>query len=193
MSHRHGDTKFLESVSNLRRAIKRASGRSPSAEVVRDISACLQQGRLFFEAASEAPLQIRPLQIFYGMVGFSKAVVLARNVRSISTLVQAHGLSDVSPDNATIAGMRLRFQADGIFQQFNDAVAPLGSIRYFDNSMRQKAIKPFDAASGLSNSDCSLTDLLGRIPGLQRLYHRTFDAKPECWHLDITYRNSVSI
>jgi ABC-type arginine/histidine transport system permease subunit len=65
--------KFLESMANLRVVLKRATGRTPSAQVARDIAACLQQGRLFFEIAASAPLQVQPLQIYYGMVGFAKA------------------------------------------------------------------------------------------------------------------------
>ena len=59
---------FLESVTNLKPLIKENLGREPSTHVAREVASCLQQGRLFFEAARSAPLEIRPLQLFYGMV-----------------------------------------------------------------------------------------------------------------------------
>ena len=83
--------KFLESTTNLKAAIKRTTGRTPSTEIARDIAACLQQGRLFFEIAALAPLQVQPLQIYYGIVGFAKAIVLARGVRESFTLIRGLG------------------------------------------------------------------------------------------------------
>ena len=81
--------KFLESTTNLKAVIKQSTGRSPSTEIARDIAACLQQGRIFFEIASAAPLQVQPLQLYYGVVGFAKAIILARNVQSIATVAQS--------------------------------------------------------------------------------------------------------
>ncbi|MCG2665311.1 YaaC family protein [Bradyrhizobium sp. GCM10023182] len=74
--------RFLESTSNLKAIVKQSTGRMPSTEIARDIAACLQQGRLFFDIAASAQLQVQPLQIYYGIVGFSKAIILARNLLS---------------------------------------------------------------------------------------------------------------
>lgn len=183
--------RFLESTINLRKAIKRVTGRTPSAEIARDVSACLQQGRLFFEAAATSPLQIQPLQLYYGMVGFAKAIVLARKASSISTLVQSHGLSEASDDNTTIAAMRIKFQEKGVFQQFNDSIAALATVNYYDGSMRHKVSKPFDSASALAGSDSTLQELLRRIPSLQRSIRRTFDIDPLSWSIDISYQNGL--
>src|SRR5260221_14531548 len=105
--------KFLESTTNLKAILKRATGRSPTTEIARDIAACLQQGRLFFEIAASAPLQIQPLQIYYGIVGFAKAIILARNVQSIATIAQSHGLSDISQQNTKVEDLSLQFQRRG--------------------------------------------------------------------------------
>ena len=76
------DIKFLESATNLRELIGNSTGREPSAGIAREIAVCIQQGRLFFEAAVEAPIQIKPLQIYYGVVAFARA--------------RAHGLTDIT-------------------------------------------------------------------------------------------------
>jgi len=54
--------KFLESAENLKPLVKMRFGREPSSALAHEISACLQQGRLFYEAAESSPLEIRPLQ-----------------------------------------------------------------------------------------------------------------------------------
>src|SRR6266850_3483285 len=173
--------KFLESMANLRVVLKRATGRTPSAQVARDIAACLQQGRLFFEIAASAPLQVQPLQIYYGMVGFAKAIILARSVSSIATIAQSHGLSDISQQNMRIENLCLRFQRRGVFQQFNDTVAALGRVNYFDDFGAHKSVvKPFDQAGSLTDGVSTLKEILARVPGLQMLYQRTFAEKAAC-------------
>lgn len=173
--------KFLESATNLRVLLKRVTGRTPSAQVAREIAACLQQGRLFFEIAASAPLQVQPLQIYYGIVGFAKAIILARSVSSIATIAQSHGLSDISQQNARIENLSLRFQNRGVFQQFNDTLAALGRVNYFDDLGSLKhARKPFDRAVSLKDGMTTLRDILGRIPGLQTLYRRTFAQEAAC-------------
>src|ERR1700730_883248 len=180
--------KFLESTANLKSIISKSSGRTPSTEIARDISACLQQGRMFFEIAASAPPQIQPLQIFYGMVGFAKAVILARTVSLIATIQQSHGLSDVSSQNAKVEELSLRFQGNGVFAQFNDVMAQLGRINYFDKfSAPLSVLKPFDELSALNADKCSLKDILARIPGLQKLYSKTFSEDAACCGFSLFY------
>jgi hypothetical protein len=81
--------KFLESCENLKPLIKRRFGREPNTSIAREIIACLQQGRLFYEAAERSPLEIAPLQLFYGMVGFSKALIIASGLRPLATLIES--------------------------------------------------------------------------------------------------------
>ena len=64
------ECRFLESSENLKPLVKKRFGREPSTSVAREIAVCLQQGRLFYEAAAASPLEIKPLQMFYGMVAF---------------------------------------------------------------------------------------------------------------------------
>ncbi|MGY3610813.1 MULTISPECIES: YaaC family protein [unclassified Bradyrhizobium] len=184
------DIRFLESTTNLKTIIKKSTGKTPSTEVARDIAACLQQGRLFFEIASSAPLQVQPLQIYYGMVGFAKAIVLARNIQSISTIAQSHGLSGVAQPTSKVEDLTLKFHQKGLFAQFNDVVASLGRPNYFDNSMPRSEPKPFDSAAALGGTTCSFKDILGRIPSLQRLYQRTFSEDAACWSISFYHRGN---
>jgi hypothetical protein len=168
------DIKFLESATNVRELIRNSRGRKPSADVAREIAVCIQQGRLYFEAAAEAPIQIKPLQIYYGVVAFAQAVIVAIKNRSLSTLARAHGLTDVTQNDAGVEGLTLRVERSGTFQEFNDAIAPLGRIWYYDNSMPKWFEKPFDVAANLSDQQISITEILARAPGLWGKFSQTF-------------------
>jgi hypothetical protein len=146
-------SRFLESGENLKPLVKKRFGREPSSSITREIIACLQQGRLFYEAAASSPLEIRPLQQFYGMVGFSKAIVVASQLRSLSTLRPAHGLRDISAGNSRIADLRLRIENAGTFQEFNDVVATLTRLCYIDNATRWRAISLPSAKSSVNTQN----------------------------------------
>ena len=167
--------RFLESSENLKPLVKMRFGREPSTSVARDIAACLVQGRLFYEVAVSSPLEIRPLQMYYGMVGFAKALVLARHSRSAATLPHAHGLKDISRENSRIAELRLRVDGAGTFQEFNDVVAELSRVQYIGYSYERRAISTPSAKSAqLRAVELSLRDILTRIPELDSLYRMTF-------------------
>lgn len=190
--------RFLESAGNLAPLVKLRTGKTCSDGVARDIAACLQQGRQFYESAGESALEIRPLLLYYGMVGFAKAVILASHVRRHSTLAKSHGLRDISPANAsaseltlaigqgdndtddgseiTIPGISLAIRGAGTFQQFNDVVRRLHRFRYNDPRDALQTLTFPDAATSdeLAHLRVSLKDILGRIPGLHTLYSDTF-------------------
>jgi YaaC-like Protein len=167
--------RFLESSENLKPLVKRRFGREPSTSIAREIAACLQQGRLFYEAAGRSPLEIRPLQLFYGMVGFSKALVLASSGCSINTLRQSHGLKDISVNNPRIAELRVKLGNAGTFQNFNDVVAGLSRFCYIDiQSQRRAVYLPSAKSRELRGVQLSLREIISRIPGLESLYRMTF-------------------
>ena len=185
--------KFIESGGNLKSLIKKRFGREPSVTRLREIGACLQQGRLFYEAASEAPLEIRPLQQFYGMLAFARALIIASQRRSLATLSQSHGLRDVSQHGMRIAEMKVKIQRSGTFQEFNDVVASLNRLCYIDNETKWRVIPiPSAVSSQLVDLELSLRDLLGRIPGLDALYRMTFRSEPltEPIHFETGYRDN---
>ena len=181
------DIKFLESATNVREIIRNSTGRELSAGIAREIAVCIQQGRLFFEAAVEAPIQIKPLQIYYGVVAFAQAVVVATKHSSLSTLARAHGIKDITQDDAGVEDLVLRVENSGTFQEFNDAIAPLGRIWYYDNSMPRWYDKPFDVAEGLSGRQITVTDILARTPGLSRQFGRTFGSSGKTVPIDLYF------
>ncbi len=169
------DCRFLESIDNLKPLVKKRFDKEPSTSIAREITACLQQGRLFYEAAELSSLEIRPLLLFYGMVGFAKALAVSSRQSALSTLKPAHGLTDVSATNSRIADFRVRVESDGTFQEFNDVVAKLTRLCYYDAFDEPHVIYlPSAGREELVGIELSLKEILSRIPGLETLYHLTF-------------------
>src|SRR5579862_7136486 len=185
------ECRFLESSENLKPLVKSRFGREPSTSVAREISACLQQGRLFYEAAAGSPLEIRPLQMFYGMVGFSKALILANHLRSFSAGRQAHGLKDISRGNSRIANLRVQITNAGTFQDFNDVISDLTRVCYIDKSTKRRAIfVPSAKSDKLRGVELSFREILSRVPIVQDLYRMTFreEARTEFITFDDDFR-----
>ena len=166
--------KFFESTSNIKRALKESVVRVVSTKIAEVISACLQQGQMFFEAAIQSPIEIRPLQIFYGIIGFSKAIILARDVRGHETLPKSHGLKDISPENALIENVKLKIGVKGTFQQFNNVIVMLDVINYFIKHMPFFHKNPFDHSLNIVNKEIIMKEILARIPGMGEYYQSTF-------------------
>ncbi len=179
------DIKFLESTSNLKQVIKSSVDREPSAAIVAEISVCLKQGRMFFEAASSSPIEIRPLQTFYGVVGFANALALARSLQKLETFKRSHGLTDASTSNSRIEELCVKIENDGAFQRFNAAVAPLGRIWFFTDLTPTWISKPFHQAKDLARHQFSLKDVFSRIPSLENLFFKTFSERPNVIAVDI--------
>lgn len=168
--------RFLESSANLKPLIKARTGRTPSTSIAREIAVCVQQGRLFYEAAAGCPLEIRPLLLFYGMGALARALVVARTLRPLSTLRHSHGLTDISEQRSRLRDLRVKVGATGTFQEFNDVVSPLSRTCYFGASSKPSAVYTASATSGeLRDLELSLKDILSRIPGLDDLYRNTFN------------------
>jgi hypothetical protein len=121
------------------------------------------------------------------VVAFAQAVVVATKRSSLSTLARAHGIKDITPDDAGIEGLVLRVENSGTFQEFNDAIAPLGRIWYYDNSMPRWYEKPFDVAAGLSGQQITIADILARTPGLSSAFSRTFGSSGKTVPIDLSF------
>lgn len=170
---------FFESSENVRRAIADTLGREPSAEISKGVAVCIQQGRMFFESASNAAMEIRPLLLYYGTMAFAKSVISGRGLRNLTTLTQTHGLSDVSSPTARLSELTVKVRSGGTFQEFNDVIREQEGFNYFKEWMTQRHVLPTTASAQLDNTQITLKEILARIPGLERLYLATFREKAE--------------
>jgi hypothetical protein len=119
-------------------------------------------------------LEIKPLLLYYGIVSYAKAVVVARNLRSLSTLSQTHGLADKSRNGSSLADLELEISARGTFQEFNDSIRDLSKITYYAGSTLNIHVVPTDTADRLIGMRMSLREILARIPWLDNHYADVF-------------------
>lgn len=179
--------KFLESASNIKVLIEELVGKKPSTRLATEISVCLQQGRMFFDAAIESPSEIKPLQIFYGMIGFAKALTLAKCFKNLETLTPSHGLKDITVQNSRIEDIQLKILSKGTFQHFNDVISQYDRVHWFEKYMPTWHYIPTTASDKLAGKKISLKEILARIPGLEDLYKNTFQESPKTWPASIHY------
>ncbi len=167
--------KFLESTENLKSILSMNSGRSVSHRLCSNIVVCLEQGRSFFEIAGQSPLEIRPLIVFYGMMGFARAVTMARTLKNIETLPQRHGLQDVSPKVATLDSLVLKVTASGTFDAMNDSVVNLEKFIVHIGSEVSYVRSSTAQSQTFHNSTFTLRDILSRIYSIREHYLDTFN------------------
>ena len=188
----HYDSKFLESTDNLKRVLKKSLGMELNSEVARGATVCLQHGRLYFEAAEKSPLEIKPLLIFYGIINYAKALIIARSLSKIETLPQSHGLSDKSSQISKLEKLTVKIKEEkGTFQQFNDSVCKLDCVDYKRINMYEYFTIPTAESSSLVNKEFALKDILSRIRCLEHLYRETFCEEAKTIRCDISYENEV--
>lgn len=177
--------RFLESVENIKSLAQQRTGRAMATTRAREITACVQQGRQFFEAAENSPLEIRPLVQFYGMVGFAKALVLNQRSCGLSTLTKGHGLKDISAPLARLGQLKARVESHGTFVEFNDEVCRLNRACYFGPDAHPLSIPiPTSESAAFIGFELTLKDILARIPTLAKLYRYTYSEPPATESLD---------
>lgn len=173
------EIQYLESTENLKKNINASQGWTPNAGQADAIAACLRQGRLFYEAAARAPLEIRPLELYYGTSAYAKALVLATNRRQrLNTLQQSHGVKDRSAHDARLGQLTVAIEQRGTFQEFNECVRILNRVEpiSLDGTRPQFTYECADSAN-LNGLTLSLKDIFSRLPGLDALYRATFDER----------------
>ena len=169
-----GELRFLESAENVRRTIADTQGLDANAEIAKSVAVSIQQGRMFFQSAAIAGLEIRPLLLFYGMLAFARAVVCCRTVRALSTLSKSHGLKDTSPESARVDALEATLDARGTFYEFNDVVREQEGMTYFEHAMTRWHLLPTASSDQLAGAKITLKECLSYTPKLGKLYRATF-------------------
>lgn len=171
--------KLLESASNLKRVVSKHLGFELSAEKANQICACLQQGRLFFETATNAAWEVKPLFVYYGVAAFSIAVAWTRTKQKLESLPHNHGISDVSEADAKLEGLTVKIEEKrGIFHEMNDVFRLLEKLILYSGNEIIKVPCPSSPSAALINKSVTLKQILGRIPDLEQIYRDTFDDEP---------------
>ena len=162
--------RHLESRNAIASRMLAISGRRPNAAQTDFASSCLLHGRLFWDSAKSAPLETKPLLLYYGAAAFAKALVIASRGCLPQHLSQAHGLACKPGDRDLIANFTVKAQGNGLFQEFNDLAAQLNRLKYFVASDPRVQSLPAASSAQLAALEMSLLDCLSRQPLLAATY-----------------------
>jgi hypothetical protein len=185
--------KFLESTQNLKSILSNNAGQSISDRLCNNIMVCLQQGKSFFEIAESSPLETKPLIVFYGMMGFARAMIMARTLSCIETLPQKHGLKDISSNVTKLESLTLKVTTDGTLHRMNDSVRTLEKFIVHRDSDVYYVRQPTIESQGLHGRTFTLRDILARIDQIRKLYRDTFSENAKvvsCSHFTETILDS---
>jgi YaaC-like Protein len=186
---------FFESTGNLKSLLRKAANFEAGPTQLLHISACLRQGREFFQDARVGEGMTRPISLFYGMASFAKAVVLSYGrPRTLDKLSPTHGLEAPNRYDKELEDLvvevRSRGTRDVLFHNFVDAMSANSRV---PAEARRRASAPAPDvlptssfwiwvpsahAEELQNSRFSLSELLSVIPGLEDLFEYTFNRPP---------------
>ncbi|WP_100405896.1 YaaC family protein [Bacillus solitudinis] len=91
----------------------------------------LHHGQLYFEQASNAPIEIKPILLFYGLVQFMKACILTRDpLYPESTQVLAHGVTSRKRKKTAYRFLddEVKIQRTGLYSHFLDKMFHMKQI-----------------------------------------------------------------
>ncbi len=143
------------------------------------IASLMVQSEKYYESARNAPLEIKPLILYYGMVGLSKCLILSGD--------NPYTLSALAPDNRDHSTHGLKFGTrdqnditirDGkrISNEFCYVATSTNVVGLY-NLLRQcysNTLIP-------NNTRFLVQDLLSLIPELYKEYNAYFKRKPSSW------------
>ena len=174
---------LFQSRDVLERRYKAHHGGELSARKADEIIAHLQQARQYFVSAESAGELAGPLEQYYGVLAFARAIVLYRQPKEReATLKRSHGLEAAMPDGGSPEDIHITV-TNGTFHELLDATnnsetisidqpspgRSTGSQRFVQN------LPPPEIGSKFS-----FVDLLSRIPGVKEHFEQAFATVAHC-------------
>jgi hypothetical protein len=167
------------------------------ADKAKEIIAHLDQARRYFKSAETAGVLAGPLEQYYGVLAFSRAIILYLNPSMRETsLKKAHGLSAALPSDGGVEEVMFEVQS-GTFDELLDSTKNSQEATLDQHSpgvvtMRSyyEHILPRPPMSTIF----SLLDLLARIPGLRAHFESAFAKRAHC-HSGVVWQfaNTLSV
>lgn len=94
LSYSKNCEKLLCGKIKSNRKIKSSKISSIERKKAKEISFCIKQGIEFFKNSEKADISISPLLIYYGMLSFSKAIIISNSSRDLFLDdIKYHGLT----------------------------------------------------------------------------------------------------
>ena len=174
---------LFQSRDVLERRYKAHHGGELSAGKADEIIAHLQQARQYFRSAESAGVLAGPLEQYYGVLAFARAIVLYREPRAReATLKRSHGLEAVIPAGGSPEDIQINV-TEGSFYELLVATSNSETLAVdqpspgqITDTHRFEQMFPTPALG----ARFTLTDLVSRIPGVKEHYEQAFGALAHC-------------
>jgi hypothetical protein len=168
----------------LERRYQALHKRELGAEKAKEIISHLDQARQYFKSADSAGVLAGPLEQYYGVLAFSRAIVLYLNssIREAS-LKPGHGLKANLPSDGGVEDIQLKVQG-GTFDELLDATGNIEQVIVDQPHPRREILQSVCERSlprPQIDATFSLVELLTRIPGLRRHFEESFGLPAHCY------------
>lgn len=174
---------LFQSRDVLERRYKAHHGGELSAGKANEIIAHLQQARQYFLSAESAGVLAGPLEQYYGVLAFSRAIVLYRQPRQReATLTRSHGLDGVLPNGGGAEDIQITV-TNGTFRELLVATSNLETIAIDQPRPRHETtVQRFEQnlPPPAMGARFSLLDLLSRISGVKEHFEQAFGTPAHC-------------
>ena len=164
-----------ESSELVKACFKAKHNRDLNTSKALEICASFTQARGYMESANDAGRSVKPLLLYYGILGLARGLTLflSASLRE-SSLAQAHGLS-VSGwgETLTLAGtsigdLKIKLNANGTLQQLIKETDHRAFLR--NNSSKPNFIAKYALPS--ADTEVTLADILSRLPEIRSSFSR---------------------
>lgn len=160
------ELRYLESESAVKDRMHALTGRRPSAAQGAYVACCLSHGRLYWEAAESAPMETKPLLLYYGATSFAKALIVGKTGCQIGEIATGHGIACAPGPGDIVASFSVRANGRGLFQQFNDVVSWLNRLHYFEDYNSRHHYIASAPAAAIPNLETDISRILARVPDI---------------------------
>lgn len=164
-----------ESSDLVKARFKAMHARELNTSKALEICASITQARGYMEAADGASRSVRPLLLYYGVLGLSRGLTLflSTSLREAG-LAAAHGLSAsgwgeaLTRECSSIGDLKIKLNANGTLQQLIDGTGHRAFLR--SNSSKPNFVAGYPVPP--ADTEVSLADILARVPEVRPSYSR---------------------
>jgi hypothetical protein len=167
-----------ESYQLIKMQFKARHGLELNTTTAQEIASSFRQARGYLEAAASADRSVRPLLVYYALLGYSRGLTLflKPGIRE-AALSQRHGLSvegwgaELAIKNGDVGNLRIKINAQGTLQQLIEATGHESYLR--NNSSRPNFVVKMESPT--AETEITLGELLARFPEVHRTFIRWRD------------------
>jgi hypothetical protein len=174
---------LFQSRDVLERRYKCHHGGELSAGKANEIISHLEQARQYFLSAETAGALAGPLEQYYGVLAFARAIILYRGPKQReATLKPSHGLEAVMPGNGGPEDIQITV-TNGTFQELLEATRNIETLSVDEPSPRrettsQRFLQNLPPPTVGTRFSC--VDLLSRIPSVKEHFEQAFGNIAHC-------------